>query len=160
MTKLLPPPRRQLVHSIGKRDPQEVIALARKHTKSSIQKLYDLMMNMPHAILHPRTGEVMRNPDGTPLIVQAEVPPAVQMRCAEILLERGYGKTPQAVLVGSDGSIPEGMLTIPLAQRIAAIQQKREEAMTAGVTVDLEASEQREVIELPAAEEDDPHSLI
>lgn len=73
-------------------------------------------------------------------------PPAVRIRAAEILLERGYGKAAQAVVVGNaDGSPMVGPQMLSIAERIAALKKAKE---TKDDTIDLEANSFVEVPEL------------
>ena len=127
------------------RDPHQIVALARKHTVSAMLVLVKLM--------NGEGGKAKTmNKDGIMEEVDVQVPPQVRARCAEIVLERGYGKSPQAILVKDDSNIPGGIHAIPIMERIAMIAQARSEL---GSVTDLEASEQDEVtvevLQLPAA---------
>jgi hypothetical protein len=135
---------------VAGRDPHQIVALARKHTVSALLVLVKLMNG------EGGKAKVM-NKDGFLEEIDVQVPPQVRARCAEIVLERGYGKSPQAILVKDDTSIPGGIHAIPIMERIALIAQARSEL---GQTTDLEASELDEAIELdetprlPAAPDD------
>lgn len=119
-------------------DPKYIIDLARTFTRSALEKIVALMQDKPYTIIDKATGET--------IIVKSEVPPSVQMRCAEIIIERGYGKAPQAILVSADKSIPEGVAAVPILERIKALQDARNNV---GMEpIDLEASEQRLVTEV------------
>lgn len=128
-------------------DRVRVIELARKHTAHAIQKLVDLMDG--------KGGKVwVLSKEGQLVQIDVEVPAAVQAACAEKLLERGYGKNPQAILIQDD--TPEGRKSLTILQKIEAIRGARENA---GTTTDLEASEITEVLALPAAPAN-PEDLI
>lgn len=139
--------------ALGRAKPNDrlrVIELARKHTAHAIQKLVDLMEG--------KGGKVwVLSKEGQLVQIDVEVPAAVQAACAEKLLERGYGKNPQAILIQDD--TPEGRRTLTIQEKIAAIRSQRENA---GSTTDLEASEITEVLALPAApvREIDPTDFI
>lgn len=108
----------------------ELVKLARDRSKAALLKLERLMngdAGMMKA-MHPVTGVVVELP--------IEVPPAVQAKCAELIIERGYGKSPQALLIQDD--TPEGRRMLTTAEKIAAIQAARNVTET---TTDLEASE-------------------
>ena len=122
------------------RDPHQIVALARKHTVSAMLVLVKLMNG------EGGTAKTM-NKDGVLEDVDVQVPPQVRARCAEIVLERGYGKSPQAILVKDDSNIPGGIHAIPIMERIAMIAQARNDM---GAVTDLEASEQDEAVELDA----------
>lgn len=70
-----------------------------------------------------------------------EVSMAIRLRAAEIVLERGYGKAPQAVLVGTESVGPEGVQAIPIIERIMALRAAKDR----GPVVDLENSEARPI---------------
>ena len=121
-------------------DPMSVVRAAREHSPKALSKLVELM----------------NNDDGT-------VPVVIQLRAAEVLLERGYGKAPQAIVMRDDTVRERGLHALPIADRILALKQARE--MQGGVssatsvssipsaashtTTDLEASEIRDVTDLP-----------
>ncbi len=114
------------------RDPRFLVQLARKHTSAAIKKLADLMED-------------------------EMTPAAVQARCAEILLDRGYGKAPVAVLIGSDK--PGGTEGLTVMERVMAL---RAASVEKDNTTDLEASEIQEaddgdadVVDIPAAAPED-----
>jgi len=94
--------------------PIEIVNLARNYAPRAIAKLFAVMQE-----------------EGTP--------PAVVVKCAEVILDRAYGKAPQAVLVGdATASQQAGMTSIPILDRVAAILEARN---ITNSTRDLEASE-------------------
>ena len=94
--------------------PLEIVNLARTYAPEAIQRLLTVMQ-----------GE--------------DTPPAVVVKCAEVILDRAYGKAPQAVLVGDANSQQQsGMTSIPVLERVAAILEARNVTSS---TRDLEASE-------------------
>lgn len=94
--------------------PLEIVNLARTYAPEAIQRLLTVMQ-----------GE--------------DTPPAVVVKCAEVILERAYGKAPQAVLLGdANAQQQSGMASIPVLERVAAILEARN--VTSSVR-DLEASE-------------------
>ena len=122
-------------------DPYQLVALARKHTQPALLKLIDLM--------NGRAGKMKVLVHGEVKEVDIEVPAAVQAKCAEIIIERGYGKAPQAILIKDDNANRSLIEAIPIAERIRLIAARHEER---GQTRDLEASEQSDpVIELEPA---------
>lgn len=102
---------------------QYIVELARKYTARSIQTLGDTL-------------------------VDETAPVAVRIKCAEILLDRAYGKAPQAVLVADAAgeAAKLGVHALPILERIRMLK----EAKDAPVTTDLEASELTEVSSEPA----------
>ncbi len=116
------------------REPEAIIALARKHTTWALKKIVELA--------NGKAGDPVRVLDKNGVVVEidVEVPASVQLKACEIILERGYGKAPQAIMLGQDGSLGEaGVHLLPIAERILAIKAAREQR---GNTTDLEASEQ------------------
>lgn len=99
-----------------------VVQLARRYTARSIEML----------------GETLED-DQQPI--------AVRIKCAELLLDRAYGKAPQAVLVADAGSDQNklGVHALPILERIRLLK----EAKNGPVTTDLEASELTEVSQSP-----------
>ena len=94
--------------------PLEIVNLARTYAPEAIQRLLTVMQ-----------GE--------------DTPPAVVVKCAEVILERAYGKAPQAVLIGdANAQQQSGMTSIPVLERVAAILEARN--VTSSIR-DLEASE-------------------
>ncbi len=121
----------------------QVVELARKYTTRALMKIVELMEG--------KAGEVtVLDKNGELVTVQIEVPAAVQMKAAEVLLERGWGKSPQAIFLKSDSplALTEG------EQRDLSVEDKirllLEQKACGGepVTTDLEASEIREVTDL------------
>jgi hypothetical protein len=100
------------------RTPEILVRLAREQTTEAIRHLVNIMSDL-------------------------EQSGAVRVRAAELLLERGWGKTPQQIILSDPGSTL-GMAAIPLLDRIAGIK-----AAARGETIDLEASQ---LTELPAPE--------
>lgn len=116
------------------RSPEAIIALAREHTTWALKKVVELAQG--------RAGPPVRvlNKDGVVVEIDVEVPATVQLKACEIILERGYGKAPQAIMLGQDGTLGEAAEhLLPIAERILAIKAAREQR---GSVTDLEASEQ------------------
>lgn len=107
---------------ISMRDPRVIIDLARNYTTKAIRTLAELMEDTAQ-------------------------PGPVRVRAAEILIERGYGKAPQAVLVTDDRSLPTGIAAVPIEERIKQLIAARDNA---GSVTDLEASAVMDVEEAPA----------
>lgn len=127
-------------------DPYGVVAFARNHSISAIRKLVKLMEGDAGKVtVLSKTGESV-------LEVDIEVPAAVQAKCAELIIERGYGKSPQAILL-SDPTDPNGTRKLSIAEKILAIRAARDNA---GSTTDLEASEigEPEVLEIETTSEE------
>ena len=122
----------------GCKTPKEVIYLARMNASVAMKRLVDLMNGIGGK-------KTIVNKDGEEVEVDIEVPAAVQARCAEIILERGYGKTPQALLLQTE-SLINAEQTLTIAQKIVALRQAREEEER---TRNLEASEVQEVPPAP-----------
>jgi hypothetical protein len=81
------------------------------------------------------------------------MPPAVRVKAAEILLDRGYGKAAQAMVVSnSDGSPLIGAQALSIAERIAALKRAKE---TKDDTIDLEANDA-----IPVQEEQDNTDIL
>lgn len=137
---------------IGHRDPAQIIRLARSHTVMAVSVLEKLMMGKS------TQKTTVFNRAGEPMKVDVPVPPAVQLRAAEILLERGYGKSPQAIMVSVDDDLKtRGAQAVPIMERIAMLRA----AGAQSEVTDLEASEQDDPIEvevpaLPAPAETTP----
>lgn len=94
--------------------PTKLIAIARTHSSRAIEVLAEVMQD-----------EVQ--------------PPAVRIRAAELLLERGYGKTAQAVLVSTnDGNNLVGPHSLSIAEKIAALKEASQKSKDA--PIDLEPS--------------------
>jgi hypothetical protein len=117
-----PDPKRQRATSrLRSAEPMLIVNKAREHTIEAIEKLRSLM-----------NGEM---PDGS----EGMVPAAVQLRAAEVLIERGYGKSPQAILLKDDsGSNALSVHAVPILERIAQLKAARD---AQGSVTDLEASE-------------------
>ena len=94
--------------------------------------------------------------------VDVVVPPAVQVRAAELLLEKGFGKSPQALLVTTDEPTTPGdsPRRLTVLERIALLRQAMTETAQ---TVELEASEQRELMpadNVAPVGDEDPRACI
>lgn len=125
----------------GGNDPYQVVQLARSYTQAALRKLYDLMNG---------EGGSLKQLDKNGNLVETdiEVPAAVQAKCAEIIIERGYGKAPQAIMLGTDGSIPITEKHLSVAEKILKLKEAAENPVR-----DLEASEQSDPITLEAETE-------
>jgi hypothetical protein len=110
-----------------------LVALAREQTSSAIEKLVDLMNGKPN-----KAKTINR--DGEEVEIDIPIPPAVQLRAAEVILERGWGKSPQAMLLQTEEKTADGVHAMPIMQRIIAIKAAREQQ---GSTIDLEAAAAR-----------------
>lgn len=109
---------RQIRVRMQSRDPRVIVDLAREFTTKAIETLADLMLDVSQ-------------------------PGPVRVRCAELLLERGYGKAPQALLIASeDASRPNGVHGLSIQERIAGLLAAKS---APGQTVDLEASQLSEL---------------
>lgn len=91
--------------------PKELVDIARKYTIEALMGIVD--------------------------IANSEAPAAVRLRAWEIVLERGYGKAPQAILIGQDASLPEGVHAMSVVDRILALRAAKDRQ---GQTLDLEVS--------------------
>ena len=124
---------------IGNVDPRKIVLEARKYTVQAVKILASIM-----------EGECGLDKQGVPV----EVPAAVRIRAAELLIERGFGKSPQAIVLRDESSNQLGGLhSIPIAERIAALKAAKEQQ---GQTLDLEASQQDDPIitDLPPTPQD------
>jgi len=108
-------------------DPIAVVVEARKHTVRAVQLLADIL-----------DGKIMHD-DGKGNLTATPI--AMRLKAAELILERGYGKAPQAVLVKDESSVANGVHGLPILDRIKGLIAARENQ---GSTVDLEASELQE----------------
>ena len=117
-----PDPNRQRATSrLRSAEPMLMVYKAREYTSEAIDKLRSLM-----------NGEM---PDGS----EGMVPAAVQLRAAEVLIERAYGKSPQAIVLKDDsGSNALSVHAVPILERIAQLKAARD---AQGAVTDLEASE-------------------
>lgn len=97
--------------------PQEIINLARDQSKKAVGVLVEILEDV-------------------------EMPAVVRVKCAELLLERGYGKAPQAVLI-SDGTDPNkaGVHALSIMDRISLLKAAKD----APSLTDLEANDITEV---------------
>lgn len=112
-------PKHAVNRGVRLKDPKALIQLARTHTEEALNTIIILMQS-----------------EGSP--------PAVRMRCAEILIERGYGKAPQAILIQDERPEVDGR--VPLMDRVAAL---RAATLVEGVVIELEASQLKLVSEEP-----------
>lgn len=126
-------------------EPYQLVALARDHSPAALRKIIDLMNGKAGRMKVLVHGEIRE--------VDIEVPAAVQAKCAEIVIERGYGKAPQAILLKDESAHTAMVHALPIAERIKQIAAARE---AQGSVTDLEASEQddpvAEIDAAPAAE--------
>lgn len=100
-----------LIGQRRRRDPSYLAALARTHTDAALQRIIKLM-----------------NDD--------EQPGMVQIRCAEIILERGHGKTWQGVVLADATKAIDGVAAVPIMQRVQELLKASQEQ---GETTELEA---------------------
>lgn len=112
-------------------EPYQLVALARKHTPDALRKIIRLMNGDAGKMKVLVHGELKE--------IDVEVPAAVQAKCAELVIERGYGKAPQAILLKDESAHTALVHALPIAERIAAIAAAREQQ---GSVTDLEASQQ------------------
>jgi hypothetical protein len=137
----------------GGREAHQIVELARRYTQSAIRKMALLMEG--------KAGKIKTlDKDGTLVEIDIEVPASVQLKAAETLVERGWGKAPIAVLLSGGGLLNgDDKKTLTVAEKIIALSQAQE---TKDQTVDLEASEQQEidVLALPSGEEDDRREIL
>jgi hypothetical protein len=68
-----------------------------------------------------------------------DLPPAVRLRAAEILLDRGWGKAAQSVSVEVRDANPGGVLAMSIMERVAQLKA----AASIPGTVELEPSDAR-----------------
>jgi hypothetical protein len=124
----------------GGREAHQIVELARRYTQAAIRKMAQLMEG--------KAGTIKTlDKEGNVVEIDVEVPAAVQLKAAETLIERGYGKSPQAILLKGDGILPVDSKTMSVAEKIVALSQAQLES---GETRDLEASE---ITELTVVEE-------
>lgn len=102
--------RRRRLHA---RDPLVIVNLARTHTINAVKTMVALMMDKEQA--------------GT-----------VRLRAAEILIERGYGKSPVALYISANDGDKAGVHGQSILDRVQGILAARE---MDGDTIDLEASQ-------------------
>lgn len=117
----------------------QVVDLARQYTTRAIRKIVDLMDgNAGKITTMDKNGNVVE--------IDVEVPASVQAKCAEMLLERGYGKSPQAVFLKTDSPLQLGegeSAHLSVAEKIQLLLAAK--TREGDAPIDLEASEQREV---------------
>lgn len=120
-------------------NPRALVDLARLHTSNAIRIIAELMEGK---------GGVTKvlGEDGKLVEIPVEVPAAVRLKAAELLIERGYGKAPQSITIDQTTHLSVGERHLSIAEKIIAIKAA---ALTAGNTTDLEAGA---VTELPAPE--------
>jgi hypothetical protein len=97
-------------------NPQTIVALGRKYSIRAVQIL----------------AAIMESPDS---------PPAVRVKAAEVIIERGYGKAPLAVTI--DDKTPGGEVNgriLSIAEKILMLKMAQDQR---GETVDLENSQLR-----------------
>ena len=124
---------RSVVRSLGQQRRQamgtyELVQLARKHTPSAMRRIVALMDD-------------------------AASPPAVQLRAAELVIERGYGKSAQSITIEDNTSTQVGARVLSIAERIIMLKMAQERG---GQTLDLENSQLKlvEPVEVRPAAED------
>lgn len=121
-----------------RQSPHSLVAYSRSFSTNAIDKLVALMQGQGGRV-------TVLGKDGGLVEVDVPVPAQVQMRAAEIILERGFGKAPQAVLVKDETVVSaEGATSIlqtTIHDRIAAIRAAR---APQDEQIDLEASAVRQ----------------
>jgi hypothetical protein len=134
----------------GGREAYQIVELARRYTQRAIRKMAELMEG--------KAGTIKTlDKEGNLVEIDIEVPAAVQLKAAETLIERGYGKSPQAILLKGDGILPVDSKTMSVAEKIVALSQA---ALVTGETRDLEASEITEVTVTEAKKEAAPEPVL
>lgn len=111
----------------GRTDPAAIIVEARKHTTRAVELLVDIL-----------DGKI-KTDDGKGNLL--DTPVALRLKAAELILERGYGKAPQAVLIKDESASALGVHGVPIMDRIKGLLEAQSQQ---GSTVDLEASELQE----------------
>ncbi len=119
----------------GGRHPQQIVDLARKYTGPAMRKMALLAGLIPGEAL-PKIKVLDRL--GNLVEVDQVVPPNVQLAACEVLIDRGYGKAPQAIFLGNESSLGDAGKSMTIEEKIAMIRAQRE---MQGKTHDLEASE-------------------
>lgn len=96
-------------------NPQAIVALARKHSSAAVRILAQIMED-------------------------EEAPPAVRVKAAEVIIERGYGKAPMAVTIDdkSPGGGEVSGRILSIAEKIIMLKLASEQR---GETMDLENSQ-------------------
>lgn len=107
--------------ALARRDPQQIINLARQYTVDSVRMLVKLMKD-------------------------EKQPGAVRAKCAEIIIERGYGKAAQAITIEDNSLLGAGAQALSIAEKIVALRM----AQDRGATIDLENSQLKLVEAVPA----------
>lgn len=120
------------------RHPQQIVDLARGYTMAAVKKLAVL-----GGLVNEKLPKIkVLNKDGVVVEVDQEIPASVMLKALELLIERGYGKAPQAILIGNERALGADGKALTIEEKIAAIKASRE---AQGQTTDLEASEITEV---------------
>ncbi len=156
-TQLTPSARTTLARRKAGRDMKAIVAMAREHTTWALKRMIKIAEGDAGKVrvLVPGTSEVVE--------VDVEVPASVQQRALEFIIERGWGKAPQAILIEDNSAAQKfGVNAIPIMERIEALREAR---TLQGATTDLEASEQQEIEDTPEAElvtttSDNPQDMI
>ena len=120
---------RQSANRLAARNPQAIVNLARKHSVRAIAYLAQWMEDVT-------------------------LPPACRIKCAEMIIERGYGKAPQSVtLEEAPGTNALTGRVLSIAERIIMLKMAQERG---GQTLDLENSQLKlvEPVEVRPAAED------
>lgn len=126
-------------------DLRVVVELAQSYSIRAVHRLAQLMEGSAGKmkVQNPATGDIEE--------VEVPVPPAVQVRAAEALLERGWGKAPQAIVVKPGDAPPsESLLQLTILERIAHLRAAMNDSAQ---VVDLEAADHLQLAE-PATGED------
>ncbi len=128
----LTPGQKQHLHKratrLASRNPAAIVELARKHSSRAVAILAEIMEDK-------------------------EAPPAVRVKAAEVIIERGYGKAPLAVTIDEKNSSDNGGVSgriLSIAERILMLKMAQEQR---GETLDLEMSQAQPVHELQPAED-------
>jgi len=158
-TKLTPTAESTVRYRKQGREMRQLIEYAREKSLWALKQMVKLAEGQAGTmrVLDPKSGGVVT--------IDIEVPASVQQRALEFIVERAFGKAPQAILLDAGETQAKfGPNAIPIVQRILAIQQARDEL---GSTITLEASEQREIpanghetIEIASSTPADPRDLI
>lgn len=104
----------QRSHRAAERNPQRIVDLSRQYSLAAIRTLATIMDDK-------------------------DEPAAVRVRCAEILIERGYGKAAQSVTI-KDETAPADPGAMTLMQKIQALRLASVEP-----PIELEMSQAREL---------------
>lgn len=125
--------------------PALVPAKTRRASDNKIMQQYQQKLRTPEYVVNlARSCSVKAIKALSDILDDSSQPVVARIRSAEILLDRAYGKAPQAMVVATtNDAAKSGIHAIPILERIAQLRQARETPVAA--TTDLEASEIREV---------------